>query len=86
MTQERAHSLLVPMAASPSVAISSLMPQLPASCCARAVAKSVSRRSRTHQVRGCAFRSSLILIVPDMPEKEATYIITNGGINDPEKV
>ncbi|KAI4609781.1 carboxymethylenebutenolidase [Alternaria sp. BMP 0032] len=23
---------------------------------------------------------------PDMPEKEATYIITNGGINDPEKV
>ncbi|KAG9205457.1 Meiotic recombination protein dmc1 [Epicoccum nigrum] len=22
---------------------------------------------------------------PDMPEKEATYIITNGGINDPEK-
>lgn len=22
----------------------------------------------------------------DMPEKEATYIITNGGINDPEKV
>jgi hypothetical protein len=24
--------------------------------------------------------------VLDMPEKEATYIITNGGINDPEKV
>ncbi|KAH7394339.1 DNA repair protein RAD51 [Pyrenochaeta sp. MPI-SDFR-AT-0127] len=23
---------------------------------------------------------------PDMPEKEATYIITNGGINDPEKI
>ncbi|KAL1599367.1 hypothetical protein SLS59_006384 [Nothophoma quercina] len=23
---------------------------------------------------------------PDMPEREATYIITNGGINDPEKV
>ncbi|KAJ4292568.1 carboxymethylenebutenolidase [Kalmusia sp. IMI 367209] len=23
---------------------------------------------------------------PDMPEKEAIYIITNGGINDPEKV
>jgi hypothetical protein len=22
----------------------------------------------------------------DMPEKEATYIIKNGGINDPEKV
>jgi meiotic recombination protein DMC1 len=29
---------------------------------------------------------SQLTIHPDMPEKEATYIITNGGINDPEKV
>lgn len=27
-----------------------------------------------------------LIVRSDMPEKEATYIITNGGINDPEKV
>jgi meiotic recombination protein DMC1 len=31
-------------------------------------------------------RSTHAYHVADMPEKEATYIITNGGINDPEKV
>lgn len=25
-------------------------------------------------------------VSPDCPEREATYIITTGGINDPEKV
>ena len=30
-------------------------------------------------------RSLVDAILTDMPEKEATYIITNGGINDPEK-
>jgi meiotic recombination protein DMC1 len=32
-----------------------------------------------------SFRWRLTILL-DMPEKEATYIITNGGINDPEKV
>jgi len=27
----------------------------------------------------------MLTISIEMPEKEATYIITNGGINDPEK-
>lgn len=27
-----------------------------------------------------------LMVCLDMPEKEATYIITNGGLNDPEKV
>jgi hypothetical protein len=28
---------------------------------------------------------SLTEYLTDMPEREATYIITNGGINDPER-
>jgi len=27
----------------------------------------------------------MLTIFTEMPEREATYIITNGGINDPEK-
>jgi len=29
---------------------------------------------------------AMLTIIPDCPEREATYIITTGGINDPEKV
>lgn len=28
----------------------------------------------------------LLLILADCPEREATYVITNGGINDPDKL
>lgn len=31
-------------------------------------------------------RVAKVVDSPDCPEREATYVITNGGINDPEKV
>ena len=36
------------------------------------------------RVGGCIYDGLMMLL--DCPEREATYIITNGGISDPEKV
>lgn len=30
--------------------------------------------------------NTVVWLCVDCPEREATYVITNGGINDPEKV
>jgi len=53
----------------------------------KAVAKSVLLRLWTRPVsfspRFLEFSSSDV--ASDCPEREATYIITSGGINDPEK-
>ena len=50
---------------------------------------SVSRRFRILQVN-VHTQIRLLLYAhalrTDCPEREATYVITNGGINDPEKV
>lgn len=35
--------------------------------------------------RGLLLNIDLIVCYVDCPEREATYVITNGGINDPEK-
>jgi hypothetical protein len=76
------------MAASPSVATFSLTLRQRAYYFARGEVKSESRRSKIRQVSriNCSPVELDWWCISDMPEKEATYIITNGGINDPEKV
>lgn len=48
------------------------------------VAKIQDSPGRFMMLTVLAYDKTLIRLL-DMPEKEATYIITNGGINDPEK-
>jgi hypothetical protein len=31
-------------------------------------------------------QGGILIFMVDCPEREATYVITNGGINDPDKV
>ncbi len=83
------HSLPVLMAASQSVDMSLPMRQLLGFFCERAVAMSVWQRFRTRQV--CLYlnsssRVAMLTFNLDCPEREATYVITNGGINDPDSV
>jgi len=68
-------------------------------CCAREEARNGSQRYKTRQVSDfpLQFKESLgsrmhsiwplLTVLPssDCPEAEATYIITDGGIADPEK-
>jgi meiotic recombination protein DMC1 len=88
VTLEPVLSSQVLMAASRLVAISSPTLRLLGSYFAKVEARSASQRYRTLQV--CSEEQwrwrSANKVLSDMPEKEATYIITNGGINDPEKV
>jgi hypothetical protein len=88
--QEQTLCSLPRMAASQSAATYSHTRLLQGFCFAKDGARRELRRSRTHQVCPMlSLRGSEVLrshYNKDMPEKEATYIITNGGINDPEKV
>lgn len=55
----------------------------------RAVEMNVWPRFRIPQVSQSPFVTIIVgisLIATDCPEREATYVITNGGINDPDKV
>ena len=77
------------MGASPSVATSWRMLLLPESFFARDVVRSVSLKLSILQASR-VFPSHVSKEpankVIDCPEREAIYIITNGGISDPEKV
>lgn len=73
------------MDASLSVVIFWLMHPLHESCCGREEQTSELPKSRIRQVYEPII-GDLTLMKTDCPEREATYIITNGGINDPEKV
>ena len=57
-------------------------------CSAKEGVRRGLRRSKTHQVCFISIKLGVARshCDEDMPEKEATYIITNGGINDPEKL
>lgn len=55
----------------------------------RAVEMNVWPRFRIPQVSQSLFVTIIVgisLMAVDCPEREATYVITNGGINDPDKV
>lgn len=66
-----------------------LMPLQHESCFVKAVVMSELQRFRIRQV-GYFSRMNrpgyMTHGVADCPEREATYVITNGGINDPDKV
>lgn len=52
----------------------------------RAAVKNESQRLLIRQVRhDLSSVDKMLMISSDCPEREATYIITTGGINDPEK-
>jgi len=87
-----APSSLVPMAVNLLVDISSRMRRLQGSCCGR---EGVMRGWPRYRIRLVSSRSpdnvsfctvETNVVPADCPEREATYIITNGGISDPEKV
>jgi hypothetical protein len=84
--REPALSSLVPTVASQSAVTFLPTLQLRGYCCARVEARSALQKFKTLQVRISSPMKSMANMSADMPEKEATYIITNGGINDPEKV
>lgn len=74
------------MVANPLAAMFWLMLRRRVSCCGKGAAKNESQRFKILQVWWYYIHvlrqiSDWIL---DMPEAEATYIITNGGINDPD--
>ena len=95
MTREPAPSSLAPTAENRWVDMSSLMRRPLESCFGKVEGKSGWRRYRTHQVREndvvvvdmmvTLFPPTLISPSLDCPEGEATYVITQGGIADPEK-
>lgn len=70
------------------------MHQQLASCCEKAAEKSEWPRFKTPQVCRVYFReiffffffTGVIADVADCPEREATYVITKGGIGDPDKI
>ena len=83
-----ARSLLVRMVANLSEGTFLPMLPRPESSFARAEGTSVWPKFKTHQVcLSLVFRNDPRpdSFVSDCPEREATYIITNGGISDPDK-
>lgn len=82
------HCLLELMAASLLVDMFLRMRRQPVCFFARVVARNGWPRFRTHLVCYSLMKIFLFLslMVLDCPEREATYIITNGGINDPDKL
>lgn len=89
VTPALVHSLLELMVASLSVDMCLLMRPRLGCFFAKAAATSVSPRYRTRLVSRQSFIRRfrrLLSHVADCPELEATYVITNGGISDPDKV
>lgn len=91
-TRSNRTQVLVPysqvlMVASRSGAMYSRMPLQPDFCFAKVGAKSVLQRSWILQVKfPYSYNKQHWLTSSDCPERESIYVITNGGINDPEKV
>lgn len=89
VTPEPVPSLQPLMVASLWVAMFLLMPRQHESCFAKAAAMNELPRFKIRQVgyfSRMTYPRYMTHAILDCPEREATYVITNGGINDPDKV